>query len=129
MAKPTLDPRKFAKALEQELTLYHQEVIEKVDAVGEKSIKKLVKRTKTTAPERTGSYRRSLKWEKVTADYKECSKFRWGAKAPHHRLTHLLVNGHDKANGGRVDGDPFLERALDEVLPEYEAEVKEALQK
>jgi hypothetical protein len=30
-------------------------------------------------------------------------------------------------NGGRVPGDPFLKNALDEVLPDYEKDVEEAL--
>jgi hypothetical protein len=38
------------------------------------------------------------------------------------------VNGHQKANGGRVKGDPFLKKALDQVLPEYEKDVKEAIE-
>ena len=51
----------------------------------------------------------------------------WYVKAPHYRLTHLLVHGHAKKDGGRVQGDPFLQNALDEVLPEYERAVEEGL--
>jgi hypothetical protein len=54
--------------------------------------------------------------------------YTWGAKPPDHRLTHLLVKGHAAKDGGRVPGSPFLQNALDVVLPEYENAVKETLQ-
>ena len=55
-------------------------------------------------------------------------KYIWHVKAPDHRLTHLLVHGHATRNGGRTKADPFLQNALDTVLPEYETAVKEAVQ-
>ena len=48
-------------------------------------------------------------------------------KAPCHRLTHLLVHGHETRDGGRTRPDPFLKNALDRVLPEYERDVEEAI--
>lgn len=127
MAKTTIAPDKLSEAIREQLTLLHEDIVERVDAEGEKSIKKLVKLTKASAPERTGKYRKAITYQKVTADLKACSKFVWGAKAPHYRLTHLLVHGHQLARGGRAEGDPFLENALDTVLPEYEKNVEEAL--
>ena len=53
-------------------------------------------------------------------------KFVWHVKAPDYRLTHLLVHGHATKTGGRTKADPFLHKALDVVLPEYEQAVKEA---
>lgn len=123
----SIKPTDLGKALAEQLTLYSEDVIEKVNAAGEKAVKALVKKTKATAPKRSGDYRKSLtsveKENPATGD----KVFTWGAKAPHHRLTHLLVNGHQKQNGGRVPGDPFLENALAEVLPEYEKDVEEAI--
>ncbi len=127
----SIDPSKFADALSRELSLYAEETIEEVNAAGERAIKKLVKLTKKTAPRRKkngGSFAKSITHtvvEKPTGD----KEFVWGAKAPHHRLTHLLVKGHATVNGDRVPGDPFLENALETVLPEYEREVEEALKK
>lgn len=127
MAKSTIKPTDLGKAIAEQLSLYHEDVVEQVNAAGEKAVKALVKKTKRTAPKRSGDYRKSItsvtKENTATGD----KEFTWGAKAPHYRLTHLLVNGHQKQNGGRVDGDPFLENALNEVLPEYEKDVEEAI--
>lgn len=126
MAK-SIKPTDLGKAIVEQLTLYHEDVIEKVNEAGEKAVKSLVSKTKKTAPKRSGDYRKAITYtveERAATGDKE---FTWGAKAPHYRLTHLLVNGHMKRNGGRVSGDPFLENALDEVRPEYEKDVEEAI--
>ena len=123
----TIKPADLGKALAKQLHFYHEDIVEKVNAAGEKAVKGLVKQTKKTAPKRSGDYRKSItsveKENPATGD----KEFTWGAKAPHHRLTHLLVNGHAKKDGGRVPGDPFLENALEQIMPEYEKDVEEAL--
>lgn len=127
MAKTTIKPSDLGAAITEALGIYHEEVVEEVNAAGERAAKKLVQLTKKTAPKRTGDYRKSLTYTAKENAATGDKEFTWGAKAPHHRLTHLLVKGHPTANGGRVAGDPFLENALDTVLPEYEREVEEAL--
>ena len=127
MAK-SIKPTDLGAAINEQLTLYHADVIERVNAAGEKAIKALVKKTKATAPKQSGDYRKAI--TSVATEHKATGdkEYTWGAKAPHYRLTHLLVKGHAKQNGGRVDGDPFLENALAEVLPEYEKDAEEATQ-
>ena len=127
MAKPTIKPSDLGAAIAEQLELYHDEIVEEINAAGEKAAKKLVSLTKKTAPKRTGAYRRSITYTAKENSATGDKEFTWGAKAPHHRLTHLLVKGHPTANGGRVEGDPFLQNALDTVLPEYEKDVEEAL--
>lgn len=127
MAKTTIKASDIDKAIAEQLSHYGAEVVESVNAAGLKAIKKLVKLTKNTAPVRFGDYYRSLTYTEKESILSGDKEYTWGAKAPHHRLTHLLVHGHAKQNGGRVDGDPFLEKALDVVLPEYEREVEEAI--
>lgn len=127
MAK-SIKPTDLGAAITEQLTLYHEDVIEKVNAAGEKAVKALVKKTKATAPKREGDYRKAITSVETEHTATGDKEYTWGAKAPHYRLTHLLVNGHAKQNGGRVDGDPFLENALAEVLPEYERDVEEAIQ-
>lgn len=125
MAK-TVKPANLGAAIAKELTLYHKEAIEGINEAGEKAVKDLVKKTKATAPKRTGDFRRRITWSALPG-VSGLKQFVWHVKAPDHRLTHLLVNGHPKKNGGRVAGDPFLENAMEQVLPDYETAVEEAL--
>lgn len=123
----SISPADLGAALQEQLTLYRESVIEDVNAAGERAAKKLVKLTKQSAPKDSGDFSKCLTYKAqenaVTGDM----EYTWGAKAPHHRITHLLVNGHPTVNGDRVPGDPFLEDALAVVLPEYEKEVEEIL--
>ena len=125
MAK-TVKPADLGKALSAELTVYHEEVVEKVNAAGSSAIKKLVKRTKAGAPVDTGDFKKSIASKELDAGH-GMKNFVLYAKAPFHRIFHLLVHGHAKQNGGRVPGNPFLQDAVDQVLPEYEKDVEEAL--
>lgn len=126
MAK-TIKLDQLGEAVQEELTLYHKNVIDGVNEAGSRSIEKLVQLTRATAPTgKRGKFRRSItSQEKRAAN--GSMRYVWGAKAPHYRLTHLLVHGHAAKDGGRVPGSPFLQNALDVVLPEYEQAVKEAL--
>lgn len=122
--------------LERVLTIYSEEINDKLREVTRESMKKLVKETKATAPRgrrKKNSYKKS-----ITADYQalkssarglkgqEVSAL-WYVKAPDYRLTHLLVHGHATRNGGRTRANPFLQNAVDKVIPEYEAKVQEAI--
>lgn len=124
----TIKPTDLGAAIAEELTTYRDGVVERVNAAGDKAIKKLVKQTKATAPKRTGSFKKNITSKEIVPKTGTGMKlYVWGVKPPDLRLTHLLVHGHAKVNGGRVPGDPFLQNALDQVLPEYEEDVKEAL--
>lgn len=136
MSSRRIRPGELGAAIEQELTVYSEEVDEGLSEVTSRSMKKLVKKTKATAPtgKRHGQFR-----DNITADYTQLRRrggggYRgrtiratWYVKAPDYRLTHLIVHGHATKNGGRTRGNPFLKNALDEVLPEYEREVEEVL--
>lgn len=123
----TIRPEGLGDAIGQLLTTYHEDVLEKIDAAGDKAVKDLVKKTKATAP--VGA-RRSFKkniTSKRLAKTLNSATHVWYVKAPDHRLTHLLVHGHAKKNGGRTRANPFLQNALGTVLPEYEKAVEEAV--
>ena len=129
MAK-SVRPEDLAKTIGRELTIYAEDVQKKVDAVGRKAVKKLVRVTQETAPlgkRRGENYATSISSMEIKDKHKRGSTFVWYVKPPNHRLTHLLVHGHPTPNGGWAESDPFLENALDEVLPEYEKEVEEAV--
>ena len=121
----TIKPADLGKAIEQELTTYHRDVLTRVNSASQDAVKALVKKTKATAPKRSGRFRKNIASKTVLGD--RGNRYIWHVKSPDHRLTHLLVHGHAKKDGGRVQGDPFLKNALDEVLPEYENAVEEAI--
>ena len=126
MAK-TIGLEDLGAAISEELTVYHENVVEAMDAAGDKAVKALVKKTKPTAPKDRGEFRKAISSKRLEKTNRG-SKHVWYVKAPHHRLTHLLVHGHAKRDGGRTKADPFLKNALEQVLPEYEKDVEEALQ-
>lgn len=126
MAKIAISPANLDQAIKDQLLSYNSEVNRRVTESGEKAIKKLVKLTKASAPKATGSFRKNISW-KMDKQTFYGSSFVWYVKKPDHRITHLLVHGHAKRNGGRVKGDEFLHTALDTVLPEYENDIVEAL--
>ena len=125
MAK-TIKPTDLGKAISQELGLYHEDVIEKVNAAGSSAIKELVKRTKAGAPVDSGDFKKAIASKEITAG-NGMKNYVLFARPPKHRIFHLLVHGHAKKDGDRVPGDPFLQNAYDQVIPEYEKNVEEAL--
>lgn len=123
----SIRPDALADAIQQELAVYSKGVTERVNVAGRAAAEKLQQITKTTAPKASGSYRRHIAIAEednaVTGD----KKFIWHVKKPDSRLTHLLVHGHATPTGGRTKTSPFLHNALDQVLPEYERAVEEAV--
>lgn len=128
MGKQTIKVTDLPNAISRELTIYGQEVTERVDKIGDAAIKELAKLTKETAPVGArGSYKKNIASKRLVKN-RTGSTYVWYVKAPDHRLTHLLVNGHQTKNGGRTRADPFLKNAVSKVLPEYEAAVERTLQ-
>ena len=121
MAK-TVKPGDLAKVINEELTMYNERVTTNVNAAGEEAMKKLVKRTKATAPQLTGDYVKHISSKRETGPRGD--RFIWYVKSPEHRLTHLIVKKH----AHRSTPDPFLANAVDEIIPEYENAVEEAVQ-
>jgi hypothetical protein len=126
MAK-TIKPQDIGAALEQELAVYHEGVVERVNAVGKASIAKLKKLTKAKAPVASGSFKKNIATKEQKSPVNGVKSFIWYVKPPDHRITHLLVHGHATRTGGRTKANPFLKNALATVLPEYEENVKEAI--
>jgi len=128
-------PGELGAAIEQKLTLYSEEVNEKLRQATLSSMNKLVKETQATAPTgKRGDFKRNIAAE--TKGLKRLGgnglrgrtiRGTWYVKAPDYRITHLIVHGHATRDGGRTRGNPFLKNALNKVLPEYEEKVKEAL--
>ena len=123
----TIKPEDLGKAIAEQLTIYHENVVDRVNVASQSAAESLVEKTKTTAPKMTGSYRRHIAWTEVETSKLKGNTYAWYVKAPDYRLTHLLVHGHLKKNGGRTRSDPFLQNAYDAVLSDYERDVEEAV--
>lgn len=121
-----LNPEDLGRAIAEQLTIYHDNIVEKVNAAGADAVKKLVKKTKATAPRDRGEYHKQIA-SKVVEKSNRGNKYAWYVKPPGHRLTHLLVREHATKDGGRTKADPFLDDACAEVLPEFEKAVEEAV--
>ena len=123
-----INPADLGDELHRVLTIYGDNVAEAVNDRAKKSAKKLLRKTKATAPvgRRGGAFKRALAVKEVDAGH-GMKEYVWHAKPPEHRLVHLLVHGHATKDGGRTAPDPFLENALAEVLPEFEHDVEEVL--
>ena len=130
MAKSsTVKLQGLGDAITKDLTVYRKEVQERINKAGRKAIKEVERKTRDTAPFNAKAYHQHYADLIATKSEKSRTgdeKHTWYVKPPGHRLTHLLVHGHETRDGGRTRADPFLQNALDAVLPDYEKEVEEA---
>lgn len=123
--------------LEQILTIYSEDINDKIRAITQETMKALVKETKATAPrgrrDKKDSYAKH-----ISGDYRGIKKSNrglagqdihaiWYVRAPEYRLTHLLVKGHATNKGTRTRTSPFLHNASSRAIAEYEEKIQEAL--
>ena len=141
MNKINVKADELSAVLEAQLSKYNQDVNEQLAEAVDQSVTKLVQITRKTAPrgKRNGRFAKNIAAEK--SELKKAKsrmhaglhgrvvRATWYVKAPDYRLTHLIVHGHDKKNGGRTRANPFLKNAVDQVIPEYEQAVQEVFKK
>ena len=120
----------LADAIEEELTIYNDEIIDNVKEIARTKMSELVKTTRATAPvgRRKKHYRSNITSRKES-ESKRSVTYVWYVRAPDYRLSHLLNNGHALRNGGRYKGTNFITNASEKILDEYEEEVREVIQK
>lgn len=127
MAKILLQSEDLTEAIFEELREYHKDLSDKVYKIGHKAIKELERKTIDTAPiGKRGEFRPHIA-SKSSRDRLDRATHTWYVKAPEYRLTHLLAKGHKMPNGNFWQGDPFLKDALEDILDDYEEDIKKAI--
>ena len=118
---------KLTEAITEELTIYNNNVIDGIKKEAKKSMDRLVKQTKATAPVgKRKRYKKSIK-SKKTKETDRAVSYTWYVDGPDYRLSHLLENGHATRNGGRTKGTHFIKNASEPILKEYVENVEEAI--
>ena len=122
----TISVDQLSEAINQELTLYSNEVISGVKKQAKISMDQLVRETKATAPvgHRNKHYKDSIRSKKQSENDRSVS-YLWYVDGSDYRLSHLLENGHALRNGGRYAGTRFISNALDPILEEYISKCEE----
>ncbi len=127
----------FGEQLERVLTIYSEDINDKLRAITTETMKNLVKETKATAPRGRRAKKDSYA-NHISGDYRGTRKSIrglrgqdihaiWYVRAPDYRLTHLLVKGHATSKGTRTRSNPFLHNARERAVAEYEEKVQEVL--
>lgn len=128
MSSTTISPEQLSAAIQEELGVYGDSIRDGVDKEAEKAIKKLVSDTKAAAPVgHRGKFKRAITYVKGSGGVRSPS-YVWGAKAPEHRLVHLLVHGHATRDGRRVGSKLPLASLLSEAEKEFEAGVRRIIE-
>lgn len=117
----------LADAVEKELNLYGEKIVQGIKREARKSMTRLVRETKATAPKRRPKYAGSIT-SKTLSESSRGAVYVWYVKGSEYRLSHLLERGHALRNGGRVGGTHFIESALNPIMDDYEKSVKEVIE-
>lgn len=118
----------LGKAIEAELSIYSDRVIEGIKNTAKTHMSQLVKATKATAPvgHRQKHYRDSITSSKTTENSRKI-EYVWHVKGSDYRLSHLLERGHANRDGGRTPGTHFIEKAAEPILEDYLKTVEEVI--
>lgn len=117
----------LAPAIEKTLVLYNEKVAQGIKQEARKSMARLVRETKATAPKRRPKYAGSIS-SKTLNESRWSAVYVWYVKGSEYRLSHLLERGHALRNGGRVGGTHFIESALNPIMDDYEKSVREVIE-
>lgn len=117
----------FSNEIDRALSDYSSFVTSEVKKQAKTSMQKLVRETKNTAPvgKRQKHYKDSITSKKTNEGIYDV-EYTWYVKAPNHRLSHLLENGHVTKKGGRTKAYHFIKKASEPIIDEYEKKVEEA---
>lgn len=127
-----INPSDFTVAVSSVLEDYVTDVQEAVAQAVEATGKKALKAVKAKSPVRKGKgggrYKKGWRMKKARGGVFGTQAHVTVYNATDGPLVHLLENGHQKSNGGRVEGIPHVRPAYEEaerLLPELTAQAIE----
>lgn len=115
----------LASEIANTLTKYGQNVQKGINVSSNKIAKKVVKTLKQKSPEKTGGYKNGWTSNKEQEFLTNTNHIVYNKTD--YQLTHLLENGHAKANGGRTAGRPHIRPAEELAKLEFIQEVEEVI--
>ena len=117
----------MADEIAKMLTEYETAIVKNVDTSGKAVADKGAKQLRQTSPKRTGAYAKSWGVTREKGAFGENAKYIVHNKK-RYRLTHLLEHGHVTANGKRTRAIPHIKPVEEQVIREYEKQVREAIE-
>lgn len=118
---------KLADAVAKELNDYSSELNEEVKVICEDVAKNTVNTLKQISPKRTGKYAAS--WSKKVSYSNQQGKRIVVFNKDYYQLTSILEYGHQKINGGRVEGKQHISIAEKQAKEELEKRIKDLIKK
>lgn len=121
----TIKAENLADAVMEGLKDYARLATDDLKAAVKEAGQSARKELRTTAPKRTGKYRKSWTY-KVTGETANTINVTVHSK-DRYRLTHLLENGHAKRGGGRVAARPHISVAQEHAVSKMMLSIEQKL--
>lgn len=116
----------LAAEINRQLALFANQKSEKVQEIAEKMARDGAAELKVKSPRDTGDYAESWTYKQVKLTRGRGVKFVVHNK-DHYRLTHLLEKSHALRNGGRTTAQPHIKPVEQQMIQDFEDELRRGL--
>lgn len=116
----------LAVEITQAIADYTDDVVQAIEVEVETTAKAVQADIKADSPRRTGEYAKG--WTRKKEKQQGAISYTiYNKNKP--TLTHLLEYGHAKRGGGRVEGKPHIEPAVDRHIPAMERRIEQIIER
>lgn len=116
----------LAVEITQAIAEYTDDVVQAIEVEVETTAKAVQADIKADSPRRTGEYAKG--WTRKKEKQQGAISYTiYNKNKP--TLTHLLEYGYAKRGGGRVEGKPHIEPAVDRHIPAMERRIEEIIKR